>query len=170
MWVKKYYSEKGYGKGKKRYYRWVWEKSKPQVNMLDETCFNKPKGYTSEYAHSTGKRITTRQYKNGKSAICVVTPKGSFAKIVNKRVERITLEDKAELLKSLGITEVYCDRRSLGLTKFGITTRLISKRFNLNEKRFGYKTAIHKLPMNAPQHEVETLHLEYLSKLYTIVY
>jgi len=162
MWIKKKYrSYKGF--------KYVWVSPKPTITVLDETSLNKPKSYTTEYAKSHGKGIRARQYKNPKSAICVMSPKGNYAKIVDMRVEQIPLKVKAEFLKSLGITSIYCDSRNLGLTKYGIETKLIPKRKNPLERLFGYKSAIHKLPSNTPYQVVMAKHIEYLSKLFTIV-
>jgi len=162
MWIKKKYrSYKGF--------RYVWKPKPLCITVLDETALNKPKAYTTEYAKSHGKGIRSRQYKNPKSAICVMSPNGNFCKIVNLRVEQIPLKLKAEFLKSLGITEVYCDSRNLGLNKYGIETKLIPKRKNPLERLFGYKSAIHRLPSNTPYETVIQKHIEYLSKLFTIV-
>ena len=162
VWVKKYYkSFKGY--------KWIWVNEITE-NYLDETCFNKPRSYTTEYAHKKGKAIRVRQYKNNPiSAICLMSPKGNFAKLVRKRVERITLKEKAEFLKELGITNVLCDHRSLGLKRFGINAKLVKKPKNEIERLFGYKSAIHRLPSNTPQLEVYRKHVEYLKRNFTIV-
>jgi len=162
VWIKKQYrSYKGF--------RYVWVSPKPQIIVLDETALNKPRAYTTEYAKSHNKGIRSRQYKNPKSAICVMSPNGNFCKIVNLRVEQIPLKLKAEFLKSLGITQVYCDSRNLGLRRYGIETKLIPKRKNPLERLFGYKSAIHRLPSNTPYETVIQKHIEYLSKLFTIV-
>jgi len=136
MWEKVYYkSYKGF--------KWHWRKDRQKIAILDETALNKPKAYTTEYARRKKKGIRSRQFKNPLSAIAVITPKGNFCRIVEKRVEQIPLREKAQLLLELGINEVYCDNRSLGLTKFGIKTHLIKKRKNDLERKFGYKSAIH---------------------------
>jgi len=162
VWIKREYrSYKGF--------RYVWVPETPKITVLDETALNRPRAYTTEYAKSHNKGIRSRQYKNPKSAICVMSPNGNFCKIVNLRVEQIPLKLKAEFLKSLGITEVYCDSRNLGLNKYGIETKLIPKRKNPLERLFGYKSAIHRLPSNTPYETVIQKHMEYLSKLFTII-
>ena len=162
VWVKKYYkSFKGY--------KWVWV-NEITKNYLDETCFNRPRSYTTEYAHKKGKAIRPRQYKtNPISAICLMTPNGNYAYLVRCRIERIPLKVKAKFLKQLGITKVNCDKRNLGLRKFGIETKLVPKPENEIERLFGYKSAIHRLPANTPQLEVYRKHVEYLKRNFTIV-
>jgi len=181
LWIKKYYSEKGFGK---QHYKWIWKDNKESINVLDETAFNRPKAYNSEYAHKKGKGIRARQFKNPESAICVLTPKGNYCKIVNLRVEQISLKTKAEFLKAVGVKTVYCDKRNLGLKKFGIETKLIHKHNNPLERKFGYKQAIHnfsKYPKLliaylllrhmgfSTEDIVKAFHEMYLDKLFQII-
>jgi len=122
VWVKKEYrSYKGH--------KWIWKPNKPKIAQLDSTCFNKPKAYNSEYAHAKGKKIRSRQYSKAISAICVIGENIEASLIVPKRVEQIKLETVANWLKKLGVHQVKCDKRFLGLRRFGIKTSIISKIF-----------------------------------------
>jgi len=165
MWIQKAYkSFSGF--------KWVWVSEENKEFSLDETCFNKPKCYTTEYAEKNHKRISARQYKNGLSAICLKSPNGNKAIIIKQRVETITLKTKAEFLRSCNIdtkTAIKVDYRNLGLKKFGFNVVLAKKHQQPIERLFGYKTAIHQLPTNTPQEITEAIHRKYLSKLFEII-